>query len=516
MLRPFNVCHLPIHPSDTASDPFPFPPYLHNQIMFAMASHPTIDEVMDYSLNAFHSYKNTSFETRTRLSDEIVYQLTLLRNNLIDTASKETHLTIERLQTEFDRTLHQFQSYTRAYSTGNWMLPRIDTGKKDVRKMYIPLGPVVVYGASNFPFAYATPGGDVASALAAGCTVVVKAHPAHPQTAALAAKAIQNAIQNLNLHPGTFQQIELTDAAHGKALVQHPATAAVAFTGSYHGGKQLFNWANEREHPIPVFAEMGSVNPVFIAGEGSNSDVEQLAVKLSVSVSNSCGQFCTKPGIIIGLKNSGWAQFIHALQHQLSLKVPAPMLHRGIHQQFIQGIQQVAGTPGVQSLLHTHPNTDNVQPVLHEVSAADFLNEKSLQEEVFGPCTLLVTCHSTDEMLAVAQSLKGQLTGTVISPEFHDAFLMELIDILQSKVGRLILNDVPTGVEVVATMHHGGPFPATTDSRFTSVGPDSILRFVRPVTYQQFPAHLLPDALKNDNPLNIWRIVNGCMKNDAL
>jgi NADP-dependent aldehyde dehydrogenase len=471
---------------------------------------------MEQSHTAFHQYKNVSFEKRFELANEIVKQLQSIQTGLIKIAASETNLNKQRLENELERTLLQFIQYSTAYSTGNWMLPRIDTGKKDVRKMYIPLGPVVVYGASNFPFAYATPGGDVASALAAGCTVVVKAHPAHPQTAALAAKAIQNAIQELNLHSGTFQQIELTDAAHGKALVQHSATAAVAFTGSYHGGKQLFDWANEREHPIPVFAEMGSVNPVFIAGVDTNNGIEQLAVKLSVSVSNSCGQFCTKPGIIIGLQNNGWTQFIHALQHQLSLKAPALLLHPGIHQQFIQGIQQVSGTPGVQPLLHTHFDTQSVQPVVFEVSATDFLNEKSLQEEVFGPYTLLVTCHSTDEMRAVAQSLKGQLTGAVISPDLHDAFLMELMDILQSKVGRLILNDVPTGVEVVTAMQHGGPFPATTDSRFTSVGPDSILRFVRPVTYQQVPNHLLPDALKNENPLNIWRIVNGCMKHDAL
>lgn len=481
-----------------------------------MAIENTIHEVMEQARTAFNVYNKTSYTTRCTLSDEIIHQLKQVRTLLIDTAAAETHLKQERLNAEFERTLHQFNTYFKAYANGNWLLPRIDTVKKDVRKTYIPLGPVVVYGASNFPFAYSTPGGDVASALAAGCTVVVKAHPAHPQTALIAAQAIQQAVSHLNLHPGIFQQILLNDSAEGKHLVQHPATAAVAFTGSYTGGKQLFDWANERDQPIPVFAEMGSVNPVFILSHPATSDMDALAVKLCASVSQSSGQFCTKPGIIVGLQSNEWDQFKQAFHHQLSLQAPSTLLHPGIHRQFISGVTQRTQIPAVQTLLNIHSDSNIAQPVLHEVAAHTFLNEQSLQEEVFGPCTLLVTCNAKEEMLAVAQSLQGQLTCTVISNEDNDSYLKEWMDILQQKAGRLILNDVPTGVEVVSAMQHGGPFPATTDSRFTSVGPDSVLRFVRPVVYQQFPNHLLPDALKNENPLQIDRMVNGQITKNAL
>ncbi|MEE6186803.1 aldehyde dehydrogenase (NADP(+)) [Niabella digestorum] len=486
---------------------------------------PEIEKCMESAWRAFHVYKKYSLRERAHFMRTIAAELEKRSELLIATAAAETHLPIERLQSELKRTTFQLTSYADACERGDWLEARVDTAdsnrmpaKPDLRKMQVPLGPVVVFGASNFPFAYSTAGGDTACALAAGCPVVVKGHPAHIKTSELAAEAILAAAKACHMPDGIFAHIRGASFEVGKALVMHPHTKAVGFTGSFQGGKQLFDWAHQRKEPIPVFAEMGSINPVFLLPEKMKESAAEVAKQYGASITLNVGQFCTNPGLLIGIDNEDLNIFIKVLSKEISGVLPEPMLHQGICENFYNKRSNALSQSHVELLAvsQTSPKENEGYPTLAATSAEAFINNPILHEEVFGPYSLIVKCRNIAEMMAVARCLEGQLTSTLIATDNDVINNEELVSQIQNLCGRFILNGVPTGVEVCLAMQHGGPFPATTDSRFTSVGADGIKRFTRPVAFQNWPNHLLPDALKDENPLGIWRTVNNTFTRDKI
>jgi NADP-dependent aldehyde dehydrogenase len=376
--------------------------------------------------------------------------------------------------------------------------------------MMIPLGPVVVFGSSNFPFAFSTAGGDTASAFAAGCTVVVKAHPAHVKTSVMVANAIKAAIKKCALPEGVFSHVIGASFEVGKALVTNPFTKAVGFTGSYNGGKQLFDWGNQRKEPIPVFAEMGSTNPVFLLPEKMEKEAAQIAGMFAGSITMGVGQFCTKPGILIGIGGSALSSFTEALKSELNSIAAGKMLHTGIANAYNSKRSNALEQPQVSLLTQSveQLNEDCGLPTIAMTDANNFLNNELLQQEVFGPYALVVACNDLTEMIKVAASLEGQLTATIMATDAELIGNGMLLSAIERFCGRIIFNGVPTGVEVCLSMQHGGPFPATSDARYTSVGADSIKRFLRPISFQNCSNEILPDALKDKNPLKILRTVN--------
>lgn len=481
------------------------------------ASLQQIEEAAKQSWQVFHEYRNKNLKQRAHFLNAIAKELDAISGDLISIAMKETNLEEARLKIELNRTIFQLNSYAEACKEGAWLDIRIDTAnsarnppKPDLRKMLFPLGPVVVFGASNFPFAYSTAGGDTACALAAGCTVIIKAHPAHAGTSEAVGKAVNSAAQKNDLPPGVFIHLHGASFEVGKALIQHPFTRAVGFTGSFEGGKALFDLANQRPVPIPVFAEMGSVNPVFILPKKLEQDSTSIASMYATSITQSAGQFCTKPGILVGIEGDSLEAFKKSLDNQIKQVKPARMLHAGIAKNFRQKRKAALQEQGVGIAAVTQFDAEEEQgiPTLAEVAAAIFLKDPLLHKEVFGPYSLLVKCSNATEMLEVALAIEGQLTASLLATDDEVKQHPELVAALRDICGRLVLNGVPTGVEVALSMHHGGPYPATTDSRFTSVGADGIKRFTRPVCYQNWTNDLLPDELKNENPLQLWRTVN--------
>ena len=482
-----------------------------------------VEQALIESNNAFVKYTQSSLKERATLMREIAIQLDLLGDDVIRQAMEETNLTEVRLKGERARTIFQLNSYADACERGEWMEVSINTAdaqrvppKPDIRKTKIPVGPVVVFGSSNFPFAYSTAGGDTASALAAGCTVVVKAHPAHPLTSNKVAGAIKNALKKVNMDENIFIHLHGASNHVGEALVKHPLTKAVGFTGSYQGGMALFNWANQREEPIPVFAEMGSINPVFLFPEKLKENADLFAQQYAESITLGVGQFCTNPGILIGIDGNALDVFTHSLGEKISAITVGKMLHTGIAKSYKEKSQQAINQENVKMIASAIENNDDISgtPIIAKIDASSFLKNPLLSEEVFGPFSLLIKCKDMGEMNAVAAALKGQLTSTLIATHHELENNKELMNLVATKCGRLILNGVPTGVEVCLAMQHGGPFPSTTDSRFTSVGGDAIKRFARPIAYQNFNDELLPDELKNNNPLGIWRTINDKLTRD--
>jgi alpha-ketoglutaric semialdehyde dehydrogenase len=484
--------------------------------MFKDATLNEVSDAMHRSYTAFNAFKKYSIKQRAQLMRTIAKEIEELGDALIQTTMRETNLPEARLKGERGRTIFQLNSYADACEKGDWLEARICLAipdkvppRPDIRKMMMPLGPVVVYGSSNFPYAYSTAGGDTASALAAGCSVVVKAHPAHPETSAMVAAAIDKAIASLSMPKDVFIHLHGTSFAIGEALVKNDYTKAVGFTGSYSGGMALFNWANQRKEPIPVFAEMGSVNPVYLFNDELAKDPGNYANMLADSITLGVGQFCTNPGIIVGLDSPYLVQFIEQLAERISATVPGKMLHPGIAQAYEQKAKRAIGQKGVKVNTNNvqQLSKDNSQAIVVTVTASNFLANPTLREEVFGPFSIVVICNDYAEMKRVAEVMEGQLTSTLIGSSAELGSHEPILEIVKSKCGRLILNGVPTGVEVCLAMQHGGPFPASTDARFTSVGADAIKRFVRPVAFQNFPDQLLPDELKSENPLLINRIV---------
>ncbi len=485
--------------------------------MFTDTSISEINETMHDAWEAFHVYRQLPLKARADFMRGIVIELENCGDTLIQVAMKETNLPEARLKNERGRTIFQLNQYAAACENGEWLEARIDTAipdknppKPDIRKMLIPLGPVVVFGASNFPFAYSTAGGDTACAFAAGCPVIVKAHPAHAQTSHIVADAIYKAAAYQNLPKGIFGHVYGQGFEVGKELVMHRYTKAVGFTGSYAGGKQLFDWANQRKEPIPVFAEMGSVNPVFLLPEKLKAAATDIAKMYAGSITLGVGQFCTNPGLIIGIEGEDLNTFTHDLGKAIQKIQPGVMLHAGI----VKAYKEKKGKALLQDDVHLVAESEievkenEGLPTVATASGETFLKNPVLHQEVFGPYSLVIRCRDMKEMVLVARHLEGQLTATLMATDHDITQNGALVESIKNICGRIIINSVPTGVEVCLSMHHGGPFPATTDSRFTSVGADGIKRFARPIAFQNWSNTLLPAELKNENPLNIWRTVN--------
>lgn len=476
-----------------------------------------IDVVMQDAWNAFHVYRKMSLKQRAAFMKAIAVELENCGDELIHTAMRETNLPEARMRGERARTIFQLNSYAEACEKGSWLDASIDTAipdktppKPDIRKMLVPLGPVVVFGASNFPFAYSTAGGDTACAFAAGCPVIVKAHPAHAETSEIVANAILTAANKCKMPKGIFAHVHGSGHETGKVLVMHPHTKAVGFTGSFLGGKQLFDWGNQRKEPIPVFSEMGSINPVFLMPEKLNASAAEIAQQYAASITLGVGQFCTNPGLIIGIESDALKTFVHDLGKAIQKIGPAPMLHPGIASAY----EKNKGNALLQENVHlvaeseTDVKENEGLPTIATATGQAFLNNPVLHQEVFGPYSIIIRCKDMNEMIEVSKNLEGQLTSTLMATENDITGNDELVEAVKNICGRFILNNVPTGVEVCLSQHHGGPFPATTDSRFGAVGADGIKRFARPVAFQNWGNNLLPDELKNENPLGIWRIVN--------
>lgn len=486
---------------------------------FHEASFEEINKAIEKATDAFQVYRNKSGKEKAEFLETIADGIMSLGDDLIKRCMNESGLPEARLTGERARTVNQLKLFAQVLKEGSWVDARIDYAapdrkplpKADIRSMLRPLGPVGIFGASNFPLAFSVAGGDTASALAAGCTIVVKGHPAHPGTSEMIGMAIREAIKKCNMPEGTFSLVQGASVAVGLAIVRHPSISAIGFTGSFQGGKALFDEAAKREEPIPVYAEMGSTNPVFILPRALKAQKESIAQDLSASVNLGVGQFCTNPGLVFLQASDEEVQFRELLAKKIGASDPGVMLTKGIRDNYNRGIESLSKVKGVSVIAEGKKEASACygSSYLLHAPANTFLDEPLLQEEVFGPSTLTITAQSKDELITAAKKLHGHLTITIHGTEDDLEEHKDLIALLEQKAGRLTINGYPTGVEVCHSMVHGGPFPATTDSRTTSVGTAAIFRFARPICYQNYPQSLLPDELKNENPLGIMRLVDG-------
>lgn len=477
-----------------------------------------IDDIMQNALEAFDKYNKAQKDLRASFLNEIAIQIELHREKLVPVAMEESHLPEGRLQGELSRTVNQLKMFADLVQEGSWVEAAIDNGnpqrkpmpKPDTRKMLCPVGPVIIFGASNFPFAFSTAGGDTASALASGSTVVIKGHPAHTHTSEMIFEAMKIAQQVAHMPEHTIQHISNGSFTVGKDLVQHPITAGVGFTGSFKGGRALMDYASARKTPIPVYAEMGSVNPVVFYPECLAQNATELAKKLSASITLGMGQFCTNPGLILAIDGPGLHQFIDGLKAGIEAAVPQDMLHQGIHDNYCQAVKKIRDKKDIEIIATASQLSTGIQatPLVGKINADTFLENEYLQEEVFGPYSLLVICKNIGELKDVLTQIDGQLTTTLMATENDMSVHQDIFRVQQKIAGRILVNDVPTGVEVCSSMIHGGPYPSTSDGRSTSVGTTAIRRWVRPICYQGFPQQFLPDELKDANPYKIWRLVD--------
>ena len=493
---------------------------------FYVATATEVDRAVTKAASAFQVYRKKSGREKAAFLEAIADEIMAIGDDLVTVCCGESALPKGRIEGERGRTTGQLKLFANLLKEGSWLDARIETAdpqraplpKPDIRYMQMPLGPVVVFGASNFPLAFSVAGGDTASALAAGCPVVVKAHPAHPATSELIGQAIQKAAHKTGMPDGVFSLLFGDGPVLGGQLVQHPEIKAVGFTGSYGAGKALFDLAVRREVPIPVYAEMGSTNPVFILPGTIQAQAAPFAKNFSGSVTLGVGQFCTNPGLLIYEQSTSATEFTQKLEEEFAQTAGSAMLAENIYKHYNAGVDRNAKVAGVEQLAQGKSSSElnTPEPILFKTSSKVLKANPTLVEEVFGPTSLVVEATSKDDILDIARNLSGHLTATVHGTEQDLEDYKELLDILQQKVGRVIINGFPTGVEVCSAMVHGGPFPATTDSRSTSVGTAAIFRFTRPVSLQGMPQSLLPDELKNSNPLGIWRLVNGAMSKDAI
>ncbi len=485
---------------------------------FKIATRSEVDAALTKAHEAFQTYRHFTGAQKAKFLRAIADEIENLGEQLIDAAMTEAGLREGRVKGERGRTVGQLRLFATHVEEGSWVNAIIDHGdpgrkpipKPDVRTMYSPMGPIVVFTASNFPLAFSTAGGDTAAALASGCPVVVKGHEAHPVTNELVSLAIQKAAKTSGMPDGVFSMVN-GGYKVGGALVKHPLTAGVAFTGSLRGGRALFDIANKRETPIPVFAEMGSVNPIIILQNTLEQRGDEVAVILANSVTLGVGQFCTNPGLLFVPEN-GHKSFVKTLVETMKSAAGQCMLNKGIFENYHRSLAKSMEQQGVGFVYSSDKtNSENVLPSAGITNVQTFLGNPQLQEEVFGPFTLIVTYKNDDELIQLAKAMHGQLTASIFGEAHELVHYRNLVNELNQIAGRLIINGAPTGVEVCHAMHHGGPYPATTDGRFTSVGTESIRRFVRPVAYQDFPGELLPSELQDGNPLGIWRKVDGEM-----
>jgi alpha-ketoglutaric semialdehyde dehydrogenase len=495
---------------------------------FAEATEAEIDRACRLADAAFPAYSTLAPKARAAFLREIAREIMELGDTLLERANRETALPLPRLQGERGRTVAQLEMFAALIEEGSWVDARIDRAKPDrtplprpdLRRMRVALGPVVVFGASNFPFAFSVAGGDTASALAAGCPVVVKAHPAHPGVCELVGGAIVRAAQKTGMPDGTFSMLHGGGTAVGQALAAHPLVKALAFTGSFAGGRALFDVGARRDEPIPVYAEMGSANPVFVLPDALATRGEAIAKGLAASVTLGAGQFCTNPGLTLMLRSASADAFLNSAGEILGGAPAGTVVHRGIKDAYDRELDKVSHLDGVgvraRSLAKSACVETEVRPALLLTDGASYRRHPRLAEEIYGPATVAVVCESAPELIDMARSLKGHLTATVHATDKDLTAFAELVAVLKQKVGRLVFNGFPTGVEVSPAMHHGGPYPSTSDSRATSVGTAAIERFVRPVCFQDFPQAALPEELHDANPRGIMRLVDGAFTRDRL
>nr|WP_082890233.1 aldehyde dehydrogenase (NADP(+)) [Halotalea alkalilenta] len=486
---------------------------------FPGASLEQLELACQYAAAAFDSYRETSLETRAAFLERIASEIEALGDELIVRAMRETGLPRARLSGERARTCGQLRLFARVVRDGEWLDVRLDRAqperqplpKLDHRLRKIGLGPVAVFGASNFPLAFSVAGGDTASALAAGCPVVVKAHGAHPGTSELVGRAIQRAVSATGLPAGVFALLHGSGREIGTALVADARIKAAGFTGSRSGGTALWRVAQGRAEPIPFYAEMSSVNPVFMLPAALEARDEELAQGFAASLTGSAGQLCTNPGLVIALAGPALERFKSAVALALAEMDASVMLSPGIHRAYVEGRDTLGRQHGVREVASSRVGSgpNRCQAGLFAVDAATFLASPALHEEVFGATSLVIECDDQAQMSQIAHALEGQLTATLILDDADLDAARELLPVLERKAGRILANGFPTGVEVCDAMVHGGPYPATSDSRTTSVGTLAIERFLRPVCYQNLPAALLPQALADGNPLGLVRLVDG-------
>jgi alpha-ketoglutaric semialdehyde dehydrogenase len=490
------------------------------QPAMSIASASQVETAVKLAEAAAPVFRQTSPAKRAAFLRDCADRIMGLGDELLERVSAETGYPRARAEMERGRTCNQLRMFATEIETGDFFDARIDTAlpdrqplpRPDLRHVNQPLGPVVVFGASNFPLAFSVAGGDTASALAAGCPVIVKSHPSHPGTGELVAQAIAAAVAHTELPPGVFSFLADDGFAVGAQLVQAPAVKAVGFTGSFAGGSALVALANKRSEPIPVFAEMGSSNPIFLLPQALKANAAGIAQGFVSSFTLGSGQFCVKPGLVFAVEGESFDEFVAAAR-KLVGEIPATvMLNQRICQSFGQTIAARSANGQLEVIAQGGQPQDAgyyAQVTLFSTSAQTLLEHPHLLEETFGPAAILVKCRNREEMLEAARRLPGQLTATLQCTAEELADFSDLTDLLSTRVGRLVVNGFPTGVEVCHAMVHGGPFPATSDSRFTSVGTNAIRRFLRPVCYQNYPEALLPPALRNENPLGITRLVNG-------
>jgi 2,5-dioxopentanoate dehydrogenase len=487
--------------------------------LFYKATQSEANQAVAKAKAAFQHFRTCTAEDKALFLEAIATEIEALGDDLIERYMAESGLPQPRAIGERGRTMGQLRLFAGLIREGSWLRATIDTAlpdrqplpRPDLRSMERPLGPVLVFGASNFPLAFSVAGGDTAAALAAGCPVIFKAHASHLGTSDLVGQAIKAAAEKTHMPDGVFSMLYDDGIEIGSLLAKHPDIEAIAFTGSFRGGKALFDVAAQRAKPIPVYAEMGSTNPVFVLPKYAVENAETLAQQYVGSVTMGVGQFCTNPGLLIYQNNE---LFKNHVKQKADASPAGVMLNAGIKTAYEKGISHLKNSAGVLATGQSPELNTAAQTTVLHTDAQTFLEKTELSEEVFGPSSVMVQASSKAEMIAIAQGLEGHLTATVIGSTEEIIEYAELVNILEQKVGRLLFNGFPTGVEVCHAMVHGGPFPATTDARSTSVGSAAITRFTRPVCFQDMPDALLPAELKKVNVLGIWRKVNGEMKKD--
>lgn len=487
---------------------------------FGLGGQDEVNRACELAAAAFDPYRAAPLSQRAAFLESIADNIMALGDELITRGMAETGLLEARLQGERGRTVGQLRLFAKVVRDGLFLNATIDPAqperkplpRSDLRLARVPLGPVAVFGASNFPLAFSVAGGDTASALAAGCPVVVKAHSGHPGLSELVGRAIQKAVKDNNLPEGVFSLLFGAGRTLGDALVAHPAIKAVGFTGSRQGGLALVRTANARPEPIPVYAEMSSINPVFLFPGALAARAESIAQGFATSLTGSVGQLCTNPGLLIAIDGPDLQRFETAVAQALQPAPAGTMLTPGIADAFNSGVAQLSAVDGVSCIAKGQSNEgrpNSGQAALYSTDGQRFLKDKALEAEVFGPASLLIRVRDVAEMREIAEHLEGQLTSTLqIEPSDVEA-ARTLVPVLERKAGRILANGFPTGVEVTYAMVHGGPFPSTSNAMTTSVGATAIDRFLRPVCYQDLPDALLPEAVQQANPLGLWRLVDG-------
>ncbi len=493
---------------------------VRHPVAFADATSTEVDQAVQAAYAAYEQTRHYPSAKLAEFLEQVAREIEQLGDDLLTTTDAETGLGLARLTSERARTTNQLRMFAALLREGSYVEAIIDTAQPErqplprpsIRRMLHPIGPVAVFSASNFPYAFAVAGGDTASAWAAGCPVIVKGHPSHPMTSELVATAVERAVAACDFPSGFFSLLQGASIEVGQALVKHPRMAAVGFTGSLRGGRALFDAAAARPVPIPVYAEMGSVNPVVLSPGALRARAEALAEGLAHSATLGAGQFCTNPGLVFLIASPEAEAFVELYVRTMEAAAPGVLLNEAILTNLTRMVGTTTSKAGVALMTGGRPMDGRGCGYAHtvmRVHAADFCADESLQEEHFGPVTLIVVCESESELITALKTLHGNLTGTVHAQNDELEFARRVYDVLRERVGRLIWNGFPTGVEVCHAMQHGGPYPATTAPHTTSVGMTAIKRFMRPVAYQGLPDALLPDALKDHNPLGIWRIVDG-------